>query len=131
MKFSKIVFWIAGIWGVLALAPLYFMRNTIGRLDPPPITHPGFFYGFAGVGLAWQFAFLVMATDPARYRPMIWPSVFEKFSYAGAMLILFLQNRIHPSDLAFVLTDLTLGILFIVCYFRLKTEERENTKSAI
>jgi hypothetical protein len=72
-----------------------------------------------------------MATDPARYRPMIWPSVFEKFSYAGAMLILFLQNRIHPSDLAFVLTDLTLGILFIVCYFRLKTEERENTKSAI
>jgi hypothetical protein len=43
MKFSKIVFWIAGIWGVLALAPLYFMFNTIGRLDPPPSRIPDSF----------------------------------------------------------------------------------------
>ena len=31
MKFAKIVFWIAGIWGVLILTPLYFMFNLIGR----------------------------------------------------------------------------------------------------
>jgi hypothetical protein len=47
MKFAKIVFWIAGGWGVLVLAPLYFMFDTIGRQDPPVITHPQFFYGFA------------------------------------------------------------------------------------
>jgi hypothetical protein len=52
MKFAKIIFLIAGIWGVLILTPLYFMFNTIGRQDPPPITHPAFYYGFVGAGLA-------------------------------------------------------------------------------
>jgi hypothetical protein len=42
MKFAKIVFWIAAIWGILVLTPLYFLYDTIGRQDPPPITHPGF-----------------------------------------------------------------------------------------
>ena len=46
MKFARIVFRIAAIWGVLVLTPLYFMFNLIGRNDPPPITHPAFFYGF-------------------------------------------------------------------------------------
>jgi hypothetical protein len=67
MKFAKIVFWIAGLWGVLILTPLYFMFDMIGRKDPPPITHPAFFYGFVGAGLAWQIALFVIATDPARY----------------------------------------------------------------
>ena len=47
MKFAKIVFTVAGVWGVLLLMPLYFMFDLIGRQDPPPITHPAFFYGFA------------------------------------------------------------------------------------
>jgi len=45
MRLAKIVFLIAGIWGVLAITPLYFMFDVISRNDPPPITHPGFFYG--------------------------------------------------------------------------------------
>lgn len=57
MKFAKIVFRIGAIWGVLVLTPLYFMFTLIGRNDPPPITHPAFFYGFIGAGLAWQIAF--------------------------------------------------------------------------
>ncbi len=60
MRFAKVVFLIAGIWGVLVLTPLYFMFDLISRKDPPAITHPGFFYGFVGVGLAWQIAFLIM-----------------------------------------------------------------------
>jgi len=51
MKLAKVVFWIAGIWGLLVITPLYFMFDLIGRKDPPPITHPGFFYGF--VELRW------------------------------------------------------------------------------
>lgn len=56
MKFAKMVFRIAGIWGLLVITPLYFMFNLIGKKDPPPITHPGFFYGFVGVALAWLVA---------------------------------------------------------------------------
>jgi hypothetical protein len=52
MKFAKILFNVAGIWGVILLLPLYFIFDLIGEQDPPPITHPAFFYGFAGLGLA-------------------------------------------------------------------------------
>ncbi len=73
MKFAKIVFRIAGSWGVLVITPLYFMFNVISRNDPPPLTHPGFFYGFVGAALAWQIAFFFIATNPARHRPLMHP----------------------------------------------------------
>jgi len=118
MKFAKIVFRVAAIWGVLIIAPLYFMFDLIGRKDPPPITHPAFFYGFAGLALAWQIAFFFIAGDPVRYRPLMIPSIFEKFSYGGAVVILVLQARMRSSDLLFAGTDLVLGVLFVVAYFK-------------
>ena len=68
MKFAKIVFWIAGIWGLLVVPPLFFIFDRIGKDNPPPITHPGFYYGFATVTLAWQIAFILIARDPVRLR---------------------------------------------------------------
>ncbi len=118
MKFAKIIFWIAFIWGVLVLTPLYFMFDVIGRQDPPAITHPGFYYGFVSVGLAWQFAFLVIARDPLRFRPMMIPSVIEKFGYGTSLLVLYFQQRIHPSDLVFAGVDSLLGVLFLLAFFR-------------
>ena len=118
MKFAKIVFWIAGIWGLLVLTPLYFLFDLIGRNDPPPITHPGFFYGFVGVALAWQIAFVFIAQDPARYRPLMIPSILEKASYSVAVFFLVFQGRMHSSDLVFGCTDLLLGFLFVVAYFK-------------
>jgi hypothetical protein len=118
VKFAKIIFRVAGIWGLLTLIPLYFMFNLIGQKDPPPITHPAFFYGFVGAALAWQFAFFIIATDPARYRGLMVPSVFEKFSYGIAVVILVVQGRMHSSDLLFGGVDLLLGTLFGISYFR-------------
>lgn len=118
MKFAKIVFWIAGIWGLLVITPLYFMFDLIGRQDPPPITHPGFYYGFVGTALAWQVAFCFIATDPVRYRPLILPSILEKVTYGIAVVALVLEGRMHRSDLLFGATDLFLGILFVTSYFK-------------
>ena len=118
MKFAKIVFRVAAIWGVLVITPLYFMFDLIGRKDPPPITHPAFFYGFAGAALAWQIAFFFIASDPARYRSLMIPSMFEKFSYAATVIVLVLQARTRSSDLLFAGTDLLLGVLFAVAYFK-------------
>jgi hypothetical protein len=128
MKFAKTTFWIAAIWGVLVLTPLYFMFDLIGRDDPPPITHPGFFYGFVGAGLAWQIAFFFIATDPARYRPLMIPSAFEKLSYGIAVVILVMQHRMHPSDLIFGVVDLLLGSLFVIAYERTPRREPPRTK---
>jgi hypothetical protein len=120
MKFANIIFWIAGIWGLLVITPLYFLFDIIGQKDPPPITHPGFFYGFAGCALAWQVAFCFMATDPVRYRPLMLPSILEKATYAIAIVILVMQSRTHPSDLVFAGTDALFGTLFVIAYFKTK-----------
>jgi len=118
MKFAKAIFWIAGIWGLLVLTPLYFLFDVIGQKDPPPITHPGFYYGFVGAGLAWQVAFLFIARDPLRHRPLMIPSILEKFTYGLAVVILVVQGRMHASDLMFGGADLIFGILFLLAYFR-------------
>jgi len=118
MKFAKIVFLVAGIWGALVLTPLYFMFNLIGRNDPPPITHPGFYYGFVSVGLAFQVVFLVIARDPVRLRPMMIPSVMEKFGYAASLIVLYFQSRLHRQDLALAGVDLLFGVLFLAAFFK-------------
>ena len=124
MKFTKIVFWTASIWGLLVLIPLFFIFDSISRNDPPPITHPGFYYGFATVALAFQFVFIVIAHDPVRFRPIIIPSVFEKLSYATALVVLYLQHRIHAADLLFAGTDFVLGLLFIAAFFKTQDVNR-------
>jgi hypothetical protein len=117
-RFAKIVFWIAAVWGFLILTPLYFMFDVIGRQDPPPITHPGFYYGFVGAALVWQVAFLFIASDPVRFRPMMIPSVMEKFVYGITLFVLFSEKRLHPSDLVFGGVDALFGILFIVAFLK-------------
>jgi hypothetical protein len=118
MKFAKILFYVASIWGIVVIAPLYFLFDTIGRQDPPPITHPGFYYGFAGCAFTWQLAFLIIAKDPVRFRPLIIPSVLEKFSFAIAQLVLFLEHRSRGGDLALGGVDAGFAILFCVVYFQ-------------
>jgi hypothetical protein len=122
MKFAKIVFLCAGIWGILILSPLYFMFDVIGRQDPPPITHPAFYYGFVGAGLSWQVAFLIIATNPSRFRPFMVAGMIEKFSYGAALVVLFLQRRLHASDLTFGAVDLLFGVLFVLAFLQIKAQ---------
>jgi hypothetical protein len=118
MKFAKITFLAAGIWGVLVLAPLYFLFNAIGRQDPPPITHPGFYYGFISVGLAFQIVFFFIAHDPVRLRPIMIPSMIEKFGGGTTFVVLYLQHRLRPGDLGLGCVDLLFGLLFVASYLK-------------
>ena len=124
MKFARIVFRVAGAYGIVALAPLYFMLDMIGRLDPPPVTHPQFYYGFVGIALAWQVAFFIIAQDPTRYRPMMIPSVIEKISYAGAILVLYQQGRLSPSAAATGVPDALFAVLFLVAFVKARQPQR-------
>lgn len=60
-RFAKRVFLVAAIYGIVAVFPQYFMEAKLGIDFPPPLNHPEHFYGFLGVALAWQFAFLLIA----------------------------------------------------------------------
>lgn len=118
MKFAKIVFWLAAISGFFTITPLYFMFNLIAEKDPPPITHPAFFYGFVGVALVWQITFAIIARDPVRFRTIMIPAVLEKLVYSIPVIVLVLQKRTRPTDLLFAAIDLSLGGLFVIAYLR-------------
>lgn len=118
MRFAKLVFWIAAIWGFLVITPLFFMFDLIGKKDPPPITHPGFYYGFVTLSIAWQIAFVVIACDPVRLRPMMIPAVFEKYLYVIAASVLYAQARLKAPDMIFVAADAILGTLFVIAWVK-------------
>lgn len=125
MRFARIVFTIAGVYGLLVLVPMYFVFDLVGRQTPPPVTHPEFYYGFVGVGLVWQIAFLVIASDPARFRPMMIVSVLEKASYVIAVAALYLQHRTGLRILTSAVGDAILGLLFIVAFFTTRPTARK------
>jgi hypothetical protein len=111
----RVFFW-AGIYGLLALFPQYFLEGKLARDYPPALTHPEYFYGFIGVGVAWQLAFLVISRDPVRLRPVMIPAVVEKFSFAISTFVLFAVSRVPFSIAAFALIDTVLGILFLISF---------------
>lgn len=116
MKVARWIFGIAGVYGILVIAPLYFMEARIGHDDPPAITHPEYFYGFVGITLAWQVVFLMIAREPARYRPLMLASVLEKLAWGVAAIVLFRQQHVSGMTLGFGGIDLLLGALFIVAF---------------
>lgn len=119
-RFSRMVFMIAGIYGIGILTPGFFTEKLLAEKMPPAVTHPEYYYGFFGVGLAWQVAFLIIAVDPQRFRPIIPAAILEKLTYVVACVVLLALGRI-PMVVAFGgVGDFILGTLFTICYFRLK-----------
>ena len=125
MRFAKVVFLVAGIYGLIVLVPCYFLEEKTGRDFPPPITHPEYYYGFIGVAVVFQIVFLILSRDPARYRPMMIPAILEKVSFAIPVLILYLQQRVAALTLGLGMVDSTLGVLFLIAY--LKTAQQSDS----
>jgi hypothetical protein len=117
MQVARWIFTIAGVYGILVIAPLYFAAGPIAQYDPPAITHPEFFYGFVGITLAWQLVFLWIARNPVRYRPLMLVSVLEKLAYGVPAIVLFMQQRVKVMTLTFGCLDLLLGTLFVLAFF--------------
>lgn len=116
MKFARVTFLIAGVYGLVALLPQYFLEAETGRRLPPPVTHPEYYYGFIGVAVAWQFVFLIVSRDPQRFRPLMLAAVLEKLSFGIPAVILYAQQRLPALMLAGGLLDLVLASLFITAY---------------
>jgi len=116
MRFAKWVFLAAGVSGVLMIVPPFFLEARTSEEYPPPINHPEYYYGFFGVTLAWQFLFLVIASDPVRYRTAMLPSMLEKAGFAVAISILFALERVPGVWLAFASMDATWLVLFPIAF---------------
>jgi hypothetical protein len=118
MKFARVTFLAAGTIGILVLIPLYFQLEKMGVDNPPPVTHPEFYYGFVGVALAFQIVFIIISTDPWRYRPLMLAAIFEKFAFVIPTFYLYSQGSPLGSILIGALLDLVWAILFIASYFK-------------
>ena len=116
MRFARIVFIAAGVWGIVVLTPLYFLRDVTGRQYAPPTDYPQFFYGFLSVAMAWQFAFLVIGSSPSRFRPFMVAGIVEKFGHVAGVAILYNAGRLSVPDATAAVPDLILGVLFIVAF---------------
>jgi hypothetical protein len=116
MKFAKWVFFLAGLYGLALIAPVYFLEGFLGRLAPPEINHPEFYYGFLGVALAWQVVYLVISRDPRRYRPMMLVSIAAKLAFVIPMLALFALGRVAPLGPISVIGDFVFAALFAYAY---------------
>ena len=114
--FARKVFTGAGIYGLLVMAPQYFLAARIGRATPPAITHLEYFYGFTGVVIAWQIVFLLIGREPERFRPLMLAAVLEKLAFSVPVIILYAQRALPGSMLFFGLIDLILGSLFVISW---------------
>jgi hypothetical protein len=123
MRLARIVYGVAGVYGLVVLLPMYFGRTHFEAVYPPAITHPEFYYGFAGLGVAWQIAFLIIALNPARYRLLMPACVLEKLAYGLAVLVLAFQNRVAGAIMAFGTLDLVWGALFVLAFLRAPSQE--------
>ena len=128
MRFAKWVFLLAGGSGVLMIVPPYFLERQTGADYPPPITHPEYYYGFLGVTLAWQVMFLVIASDPVRYRPAMLPAMLEKAGFAVAIPLLYAAGRVSGLWVGFAAMDATWLVLFVAAYLRTPKESPRDGK---
>jgi hypothetical protein len=128
MRFATWVFRIAGATGLLLIVPPLFMEYRTGKDYPPAINHPEYYYGFFGVTLAWQILFLVIGSDPVRYRPAMLTAVLEKAGFVVAIAGLYLAGRVHPIWIGFAALDATWLVLFIVAFLRTPKQASESAR---
>jgi hypothetical protein len=119
IQFAQRLFLAAGIYGVVVVTPLFFLENPLGEHDPPAITHPEWYYGFACVTLAWQIVYLMMWRDPRRFRPMLIPAIVGKAGFASSVLVLWAQRRLEAASVWLPSIDLILAALFVWAFLAL------------
>ena len=127
MRFARVVFAIAGIWGIVVLTPFYWLVDITGRMYAPPVEYPHFFYGFFWVAIVWQIVFLMISMRPTELRLMMIPAVLEKMGFVATVLTLYGRGRIGWSDAQAAVPDLVLGICFVASFVKTRTAPQSGS----
>ena len=112
MGLARWVFRVAGLYGIVVVAPMFFLERQMA----PGATHPVFFYAWVSVDLAWQILFLVLSTAPTRYRPMMPVCVLVKAAAVVAIPWLYVAGRVGGMWLGAAAVDLVFAVLFLTAY---------------
>jgi hypothetical protein len=107
MKFARIVFWIAGAFGMVAIGPMY-------RTPGAPV-----YYGLLATLVAWQAAFFVIGWDPRRFRPLMIPAMLEKALWMATLAVLHFKGQVTARDIiGNAATHGLLGVLFLIAFLK-------------
>ena len=112
MKFAKWVLIVGGIFGLLAIIPLYFIENQIA----PGLNYPEFYYGFIGINILWQILYIYISTNLSRFRPIILFAFFVKILGVISISWLILTERTETWWYGIIISDLILAIMFVTAY---------------
>jgi hypothetical protein len=115
MRAVRLIFAIAGIYGLIVLLPLFFVEPW---LVPAP-SRPEDYYGFLGAAAAFQLVYLNIARDPVRFRPLMPVAVLAKLSFFVPVAILWAQGRTPVPVLAFAMVDLLIAAAFAYAWRKL------------
>ncbi len=117
MKAARIIFIASAVYGIAALLPGFFIE-TSGARGFDALPNPEYYYGFYGSALVWQFAFLVIARDPVRYRAFMPVAVLEKLAFFLPCLWLWQSGRLGGSSGPFLggMIDGIWMLLFLVAW---------------
>lgn len=111
MRGARWSFGLAGLYGLAVTLPLYLRPQPAAGL---------WYYGFAGAAAATQLLYLLIATDPVRFRPAIPVGIASKLSFGVPALLFYAQRRVGANMLAAGLVDLALATLFLFWFVRLR-----------
>lgn len=127
MMFAKRVFQVAGVYGLIIIALGYanFFYEGGGQ-SLINNTRVEYVHGFFLVAFAWQVAFLIIASDPVRYRMLMLAAMLEKFPFTLAVLALYALGDVGMTLLILGLIDGFLGVLFSIAYVMTDSDERDD-----
>jgi len=115
ISIARWIFIFAAAYGLPAMGSWYFVTPKI--VWQAPSQQPEIYYGFAGLAVAWQAVFLLIASDPLRYRPLMLLAAFgEKFLFSGMLIILMHRHIARPHWRPFAAIDFLLGVAFLIAF---------------
>ena len=115
MTFARWVYAISGIYGLVLLVPGLFLAHMV----TPPLNHPEFYFGFYGTAIAWQIGFLLIASNPIRWRAWMPVTFVEKIGFFAPGLWLYQTHQL-PLGGPFYgsLIDGVWLVLFVIAWLR-------------
>ena len=110
-RFATWSFAFAALYGLVATLAIYVRQP----LSAASLTA----WWFAGAAAATQLAYLLIASDPRRYAPVIPIGILSKLSFALPVFWLA-ANGVPTMPVPFAIVDIALAVLFAANYRRLR-----------
>jgi hypothetical protein len=118
MRLARWIYLVAAIYGLLILAAGLFAERTLDA-SGAQLAHPEFYYGFHGSAIVWQLVFLLIVSDPVRFRVLMPITFLEKAAFLVSNLVLLATGRMSMGG-PFIggLIDGGLMVLFVLAWLR-------------